>query len=709
MISFPYLRSNQQDRMHPSRPTFQPLDSLSEHSEHDDAAMLFKAAQQARSIIFVPLWDFQKDKWFAATLGWTNDPTRVLDVNDLDYLSAFGNSIMAEVSRLEDSALSRAKSDFMSSVSHELRSPLHGILAGTELIRGSSDKLLQSSLLDTVESCGNMLLDTIDHLLDFAKINKFATTRRTIGRSNEEETRLTVVDLGELVQDVVEGVHLGHFARHPALKQSHSKETYTKSQASADDAGLVAPPRDNVLLLVSIDPSVDWTLEIVSGAWRRIVMNLVANALKYTHRGQIHVYLDMVTESSDATQDPTQRVRLLVQDTGKGISKGFIQDRLFTPFTQENGLAEGIGLGLSIVQKLVAELEGTIDVQSNVGVGTRISVTVPFGPTTKTVSEERKLSQRVVGTSLDPDARLSGCRLYLTECETNASTFTEPFTEQSRSKISAMSATRNLFADIAQKWLGMEVLPGTTSNTLDERDGVSAFILEHRTQDDGREGMRWTIRTRSSMEGPDVVVTIHQPFGPRKLAFALSHAFSSKRISRPATLEVSEEDKPAQSPGIVEDIPISPSSEMPNPPPATSSRPDPKDSSPHLLLVDDNAINLRVLSTCVSQIGHGFTQAMDGKQALETFQADPTLYHLIFMDISMPVMDGCTATREIRKYESENNLDRTPIIALTALGAEQAKQEAMDSGVDVFMNKPIKMSEVKKLLAAQFAAPGEDE
>jgi signal transduction histidine kinase len=155
--------------MHPSRAKFQTPDALSEHSEQEDAAVLFEASQNAHSIVFVPLWDFQKDKWLAAAFGWTTNRIRILDVGDLDYLSAFSNSIMAEVFRLEASALSRAKSGFMSSVSHELRSPLHGILAGTELLRESKDKALESSLLDTVESCGNMLLDTIDHLLDFAK------------------------------------------------------------------------------------------------------------------------------------------------------------------------------------------------------------------------------------------------------------------------------------------------------------------------------------------------------------------------------------------------------------------------------------------------------------------------------------------------------------------------------------------------------------
>lgn len=92
-----------------------------------------------------------------------------MSVADLNYFSAFGNSIMSEVSRLEAAALSDVKSNFIASVSHELRSPLHGILAGTELLRESIKSSEEVSMLDTIASCGTTLLDTVDHLLDFAK------------------------------------------------------------------------------------------------------------------------------------------------------------------------------------------------------------------------------------------------------------------------------------------------------------------------------------------------------------------------------------------------------------------------------------------------------------------------------------------------------------------------------------------------------------
>lgn len=155
------------NKVHPSQteaPGFE--DDLDEEVDIEE---LSQAIPGARAVIFLPMWDFQEHRWFSAAIGWTTEPTRILDNGDLNYLSAFGNSIMAELSRLGTIALSQAKSDFISSVSHELRSPLHGVLAAAELLRKPSMSLADKSMLDSIESCGQMLLDTINHLLDYAQ------------------------------------------------------------------------------------------------------------------------------------------------------------------------------------------------------------------------------------------------------------------------------------------------------------------------------------------------------------------------------------------------------------------------------------------------------------------------------------------------------------------------------------------------------------
>jgi signal transduction histidine kinase len=106
-----------------------------ESAKQAEAKALLWMLPGARSVVLFPLWDSHRERWFAGSFAWTTRSTRVLTrTEDLSYLVAFGNSIMADVARLDVIAVDRAKSDFISSISHELRSPLHGILASVEFL-----------------------------------------------------------------------------------------------------------------------------------------------------------------------------------------------------------------------------------------------------------------------------------------------------------------------------------------------------------------------------------------------------------------------------------------------------------------------------------------------------------------------------------------------------------------------------------------------
>lgn len=118
----------------------------------------------ACSLIFMPLWNPHKAQWFAGSISWTTDAKRVLTSKEFGFFSAFGNSVMAEVSRLELLATDNAKSDFISSISHELRSPLHGVLGSAELLRGMNPSDDQRQMIEMIETCGRTLLDTMEHM-----------------------------------------------------------------------------------------------------------------------------------------------------------------------------------------------------------------------------------------------------------------------------------------------------------------------------------------------------------------------------------------------------------------------------------------------------------------------------------------------------------------------------------------------------------------
>ena len=118
----------------------------------------------ARSIIFLALWDPQRDQWFAGSLAWSKNSTRTLESADIGYLAAFGSCIMSEKSRLDALTADRAKADFISSVSHELRSPLHGVLASAEALQETPTNSTQDEMIRTIMVCGGTLLDTMDQM-----------------------------------------------------------------------------------------------------------------------------------------------------------------------------------------------------------------------------------------------------------------------------------------------------------------------------------------------------------------------------------------------------------------------------------------------------------------------------------------------------------------------------------------------------------------
>lgn len=119
------------------------------------------------------------------------------------------------------------------------------------------------------------------------------------------------------------------------------------------------------------------------------------------------------------------------------------------------------------------------------------------------------------------------------------------------------------------------------------------------------------------------------------------------------------------------------------------------------LLVDDNPINLKMLSLYTKKLGRPYNAVANGKEALEAFCEDPGRYDCIFMDISMPVMDGFEATRRIRSYEREKHLTPVHIFALSGQNSTKAQKEAFASGIDLFLTKPVRLKELSSILESK--------
>lgn len=212
--------------------------------------------------------------------------------------------------------------------------------------------------------------------------------------------------------------------------------------------------------------------------------------------------------------------------------------------------------------------------------------------------------------------------------------------------------------------------------------------------------------------------------GPRKLARSMQHAYkrwtgltkASPPTSTPSVNMNGETRKPSFNIGMPSpleelnslalDSRLTPRNE--HPPEMQSlnqslsvsdrERPNPRrryTDKDTFLLVDDNPVNLNVLAAYMAKLKLNYVTAVNGKEALDTYKQDASQFTAILMDVSMPVMDGLEATRQIRAYEWENKLKAVTVLALTGLASDRTHKEAFESGVDVFLTKPVRLQTLR--------------
>lgn len=368
-----------------------------------DLILLHRQFPDAKQVIFVPIYIGALNRWTSCFV-YSSSRYRVLSY-ELDYLPtlAFCNSIKAEILRLATLFADKQKSDFIGSVSHELRSPLHGILASIEFLQDTECDTFQKSCIDTMDACAQTLLDTIAMVLDYNKVNTHQDSRSVSREPDRQQANMPTTtnirsepifvtdqdcDVALIAEEVIDGLATGHMSKrrtyadfddpllnlNPTLSASGVRPTLKR---------VLHAVRPEVELILDIHGPPAWQFSTQPGAIRRIVMNLFGNSLKYTKHGHITVSLRAVDEQSQDgehavkfAQEQRSVIKLLVTDTGQGMSPEFLRNKVFTPFAQENAKSAGTGLGLSIVRSLVTMLKGEIDIKSIVNVGTVVVVTL---------------------------------------------------------------------------------------------------------------------------------------------------------------------------------------------------------------------------------------------------------------------------------------------------------------------------------------------
>lgn len=592
----------------------------------------------------------------------------------------------------------------------------------------------------------------MNQVLDFSKVVSLERTWRSLKKRKESPLDFkgndnlashldsyVDTDLAILAEEVVDGICLGH-----AYGQS--------STASADLPVLLSHnhakhlgSRNNVNVSIDVQHQ-DWVYRTQPGALRRIIMNIFGNAMKYTDEGRVSLSLEAVSHSEGRSrrQGLEDMVTLTVTDTGRGISEEFLRGKLYTPFAQEDSLAVGTGLGLSIVRSLLKALNGHIRVRSRLGEGTIVRVTLPlarpvgeesppFEPHTYNVQQREILTQTLMLREGYPGRRAA---IWGADPESLA-----------------QNETWGGIAKYLTEWFGIEIVAWPCSLPLDillilevdlqELRNVelsatlpSLLIFCSKPVDYSMAQSEW-LPLASSVE------IIRRPCGPHKLARSVLKCLRNSRSTVVTPSSVAKDpmeniDLVIRPPPILSDLvsltgscsiddtlphvdpektvgtdPTSLDGKAPSvisaPPEAIAAAPLPKPlvegaieatRPTRVLVVDDNRINLNLMMTFMKKRRLSeLVSAENGKLAVEAVERMPTGFDIIFMDMSMPVMNGFEATRAIRSLERESE-DRRPaiIIALTGLSSSRDESEAMASGVDFFLTKPVSFREVSRLL-----------
>ena len=281
---------------------------------------------------------------------------------------------------LEAESLSAAKGRFLATMSHEMRTPLHGILGLSRMLLARPHKPEDLSQLGLLHDAGKHLLGVINDVLDFSKIKD-------------------------------QGVRLHP---RPVLLQELARNVCELSQVTAGDKGLVVSMHSSLPddLWVQADPD----------RLRQVLTNLVGNAVKFTAQGQVAVQLDLVNASSASHAEDACRIVFNVQDTGRGIPEAHVK-KIFDAFHQvddrDDYLAGGTGLGLSISQQICMAMGGKLHCESQVGKGSTFSFTLDLprviDPQLKSAVVD--VSPNAVG---EGAMKLAGCVLVVEDNAVNA-------------------------------------------------------------------------------------------------------------------------------------------------------------------------------------------------------------------------------------------------------------------------------------------------
>ena len=500
----------------------------------------------------------------------------------------------------------RAKSTFLSNMSHDIRTPMNAIIGFTTLaISNIDDKNRVKDYLTKTLASSNHLLSLINDVLDMSRIES--------GKIHLEEVE---VNLSDVLHD---------------LKTIVSGQIYAKQLELYMD----------VMDVTDEDVYCDKT------RLNQILLNLLSNAIKFTPAGgTVSVRVRQLAGKVHGCGQYEFRIK----DNGIGMSQEFAQ-KIFEPFERERtstvSRIQGTGLGMAITKNIVDMMGGTIEVQTAQGKGTEFTVCVPM----RAQTEQRPVEKIT---------ELEGLKALVVDDDFNT----------------CDSVTKMLVkVGMRAEWTlsGKEAVL-RARQSIEMSDVYHAYIIDWRLPD--MNGIEVTRQIRSLHDDTPIIILTAYDWSDIEVEAKAAGvtAFCSKPMFMSdlrETLMSALGQKPADA---VQRLLPEKNADF---------------KGKHILLVEDNELNREIAQEILQEYGFLVDTAENGAVAVEKVStAAPGSYDLVLMDVQMPIMDGYTATRKIRALDDPARA-KLPILAMTANAFDEDRRNALESGMNGFLSKPI--------------------
>ena len=524
---------------------------------------------------------------------------------DEETRSEMEKKTLLENALMQANRANKAKSIFLSNMSHDIRTPMNAIVGFTTLAITHIDYKDQvEEYLKKIMSSGNHLLSLINDVLDMSRIES--------GKMHLDEKLCRLPDILHGLRNILQA-------------DIHAKQ-----------------------LDLYIDAVDVLNEEILCDKLRlnQVLLNLLSNAVKYTGAGGI---ISMrVTEKTGAPKG-FAHYEFSIKDTGIGMSEEFVS-HIFEPFEREKSSTisgiQGTGLGMAITKNIVDMMNGKIEVKSEQGAGTEVNVSFTFRLNT--------------GTKEPQDIpKLKNCRALVVDDDFNTC-----------DSVTYMLGQIGMRAEWTLS--GKEALL-RTRQAVSRNDIYTVYVIDWMLPD--MNGIEVTRRIRKEM-GEEVPIILLTAYDWQDIEEEAKEAGITAFCSKP--LFLSELRSCLHSIVDIEEVEVERERENAA-----------KRHTGRILLAEDNELNQEIAAAILGDAGFTTEIAGNGQIAVEMLKkSEPGYYKLILMDVRMPVMDGYEATKTIRKLEN-HQLASIPILAMTANAFEEDKQEALQSGMNGHLAKPI--------------------